>query len=80
MSHALVSPHYAEGRGLTLTGAMVQGLPVIATAYSGNMDFMTPYNSWWVSFTEESIRAADRYYLFNGDMRWAYPHRESLER
>ena len=79
-SHALVSPHCSEGWGLTLSDAMLQGIPVIATAYSGNMDFMTPYNSWWLSFTEEPIRAADRYYLFNGSMRWAYPHRESLER
>lgn len=79
-AHSLVSPHYAEGWGLTLTDAMIQGLPVIATAYSGNMDFMTPYNSWWVGFTEEPIRKTDQYYLFDGKMSWAYPHREGLER
>jgi glycosyltransferase involved in cell wall biosynthesis len=36
-----VSLHRAEGFGLTMAEAMVLGKPVIATAYSGNMDFMT---------------------------------------
>lgn len=36
-----VSLHRAEGFGLTMAEAMALGKPVIATAYSGNMDFMT---------------------------------------
>ena len=36
-----VSLHRAEGLGLTMSEAMCLGKPVIATAYSGNMDFMT---------------------------------------
>ena len=39
---ALVSLHRAEGFGLTLADAMAIGLPVIATGYSGNLDFMPP--------------------------------------
>ena len=36
-----VSPHRSEGFGLTMLESMALGKPVIATAYSGNMDFMT---------------------------------------
>lgn len=38
---AYVSLHRAEGFGLTMAEAMALGKPVIATAYSGNVDFMT---------------------------------------
>jgi glycosyltransferase involved in cell wall biosynthesis len=41
-----LSPHRSEGFGLTMLEAMSLGKPVIATAYSGNMDFMTPENSF----------------------------------
>lgn len=41
-----LSPHRAEGFGLTLLEAMRLSKPVIATGYSGNMDFMTADNSY----------------------------------
>ena len=41
----LVSLHRAEGFGLTLAEAMAAGVAVIATDWSGNIDFMTPENS-----------------------------------
>jgi glycosyltransferase involved in cell wall biosynthesis len=47
---AYVSLHRSEGFGLTLTEAMNMGKPVIATAYSGNMDFMTASNSFPVKY------------------------------
>jgi hypothetical protein len=40
-----VSLHRAEGFGLVMAEAMWLGKPVIATGYSGNLDFMTPANS-----------------------------------
>jgi glycosyltransferase involved in cell wall biosynthesis len=43
-----VSLHRAEGFGLTMAEAMRLGKPVIATAYSGNMDFMTPDTAYLV--------------------------------
>jgi glycosyltransferase involved in cell wall biosynthesis len=37
-----VSLHRSEGLGLGMAESMLMGKPVIATGYSGNMDFMTP--------------------------------------
>jgi glycosyltransferase involved in cell wall biosynthesis len=47
---AYVSLHRAEGLGLTIAEAMIMGKPVIATAYSGNLDFMTEENSFLVPY------------------------------
>ncbi|QIK75956.1 glycosyltransferase family 4 protein [Nocardioides piscis] len=40
-----VSLHRSEGFGFTMAEEMAIGKPVIATGYSGNMEFMTPANS-----------------------------------
>jgi glycosyltransferase involved in cell wall biosynthesis len=45
-----VSLHRAEGYGLTLAEAMAAGRPVIATAYSGNLDFMTEETAFLVPY------------------------------
>jgi glycosyltransferase involved in cell wall biosynthesis/SAM-dependent methyltransferase len=45
-----VSLHRSEGFGLTMAEAMALAKPVIATAYSGNMEFMTPKNSYLCPF------------------------------
>lgn len=76
---AYVSAHCAEGWGLTMSDAMLLGKPVIATAYSGNLDFMTPENSFLVACDETTIRPQDTSGSFTSAMRWAYPHQESLE-
>jgi glycosyltransferase involved in cell wall biosynthesis len=44
-----VSLHRSEGLGLSMAEAMLLGKPTIATAYSGNLDFMTERNSWLVN-------------------------------
>lgn len=46
-----VSLHRAEGFGLNIAESMAGAKPVIATAYSGNMDFMTPRNSFPLPYT-----------------------------
>lgn len=45
-----VSLHRAEGFGLPLAEAMYLGKPVIATHWSGNVDFMDEHNSLPVSY------------------------------
>jgi glycosyltransferase involved in cell wall biosynthesis len=46
MADCYVSLHRSEGLGMTMAEAMLLGKPVIATAYSGNVDFMDEYNSF----------------------------------
>lgn len=47
---AYVSMHRAEGLGLGPLEAMRLGLATVATGYSGNMNYMTPMNSWPVHY------------------------------
>jgi glycosyltransferase involved in cell wall biosynthesis len=47
---AFVSLHRSEGYGLHLAEAMAHGKPVIATGYSGNLEFMDDTNSRLVPF------------------------------
>ena len=73
-----VSPHRSEGFGLTMLESMALGKPVIATAYSGNMDFMTDANSFLVPF---SLRSLERDYgpYMRGAM-WADPDLAEMAR
>jgi glycosyltransferase involved in cell wall biosynthesis len=48
---AYVSLHRSEGFGITIAEAMALGKPVIATAYSGNLDFMRADNSFPVRYS-----------------------------
>ena len=48
---AYVSLHRAEGTGLTMLDAMAAGTPVVATGYSGNLDFMDGSVARLVPFT-----------------------------
>jgi glycosyltransferase involved in cell wall biosynthesis/SAM-dependent methyltransferase len=50
-----VSLHRSEGLGLTMAEAMYFGKPVIATGYSGNLDFMTGDNSFLVDYSLQEI-------------------------
>jgi glycosyltransferase involved in cell wall biosynthesis len=45
-----LSLHRGEGFGMTMGEAMLLGKPVIATNYSGNVDFMTSDNSYLVDY------------------------------
>ena len=65
-----VSLHRSEGLGLTMAEAMAVGTPVIATAYSGNLDFMDEHSALLVP-AREVIVGPGRYYPENG--HWADP-------
>jgi glycosyltransferase involved in cell wall biosynthesis len=49
-SDIILSLHRAEGFGLIPATAMLLGRPVVATGWSGNLDFMTPEASMLVSY------------------------------
>ena len=53
------SLHRAEGFGLGIAEAMSLGKPVIATAYSGNMDYTTRTNSCLVGYQLRPIEESD---------------------
>lgn len=67
----LLSLHRSEGFGLSIAEAMYLGKPVVATAYSGNMDFMTPGNSFHVDYNLRAVgpNAAP----YDPNSRWAEP-------
>lgn len=49
----LVAPSCAEGFGLPLAEAMLSGLPVIVTGWSGQLDFCNSENAWLVDYQFE---------------------------
>jgi glycosyltransferase involved in cell wall biosynthesis len=66
-----VSLHRSEGYGLTLAEAMALGKPVIATAYSGNMDFMTNENSLLIPYS--LVNVGDNAEGYPSHSLWAEP-------
>jgi glycosyltransferase involved in cell wall biosynthesis len=64
-----VSLHRAEGLGLGLAESMYLGKPVIATNYSGNLEFMNPSNSCLVDF--ELIPVLNHQYPHSTEQVWA---------
>ncbi len=71
LSDCLVSLHRSEGLGLHLMEAMWLGVPVIATRYSGNLDFMDEYNS--VLIDAELVPVVDRQGYYPASAVWAEP-------
>lgn len=68
---AYVSLHRSEGFGLGMAECMRLGKPVIATAWSGNMEFMTPDNSCLVDF--RLVDVGENEYVHAAGQRWAEP-------
>lgn len=68
---AYVSLHRSEGTGLTISDAMAQAKPVIATGWSGNMDFMNVSNSFPVRY--ELIEIAENVGPYTAGETWADP-------
>jgi glycosyltransferase involved in cell wall biosynthesis len=69
-----ISLHRSEGFGLTMAEAMQCGKPVIATGYSGNVDFMTPETGFLVPYRLMTI---DRTHgPYRAGYHWAQPDLE----
>jgi glycosyltransferase involved in cell wall biosynthesis len=78
VSDCYVSLHRAEGLGLTLADAMALGKPVVATRYSGNLDFMNDANSFLVPFEYTAVPEGTRSYPAGAP--WAEPDVHSAGR
>jgi glycosyltransferase involved in cell wall biosynthesis len=66
-----VSLHRSEGFGLTMAEAMAIGKPVIATGYSGNVDFMNSANSLLIDYAMGRVGPECEIYPPEGE--WAEP-------
>ncbi|MFP3243035.1 MAG: glycosyltransferase [Paraburkholderia sp.] len=69
-AHAYVSLHRAEGFGLPLLEARLFGLATLATAWSGNLDFMSDEDSVLIPCELTTMRDEGGVY---GEVTWAEP-------
>ena len=78
LADCYVSLHRSEGLGLTMGEAMALGKPVIATGYSGNLDFMTSETAYLVPWRPISVGAdCDPYPV---GATWADPDLDAASR
>lgn len=73
-----ISLHRSEGFGLTMAEAMAIGKPVIATAYSGNMDFMDATIAYLVRWKPGTVPAGCAPYAVGS--HWAEPDLDDAAR
>ncbi len=72
------SLHRSEGFGMTLAEAMLNGRPVVATGWSGNLDFMDEDTAWLIPFN--LVPVIDAQGAYAADQRWAEPDLDSAAR
>ncbi|HVC25244.1 MAG TPA: glycosyltransferase [Acidimicrobiales bacterium] len=73
-----VSLHRSEGFGLTMAEAMALGKPVVATAYSANLEFMSSDTAYLVPYTAGEVPVANDPYPHRA--RWAEPDLDAAAR
>lgn len=74
-----ISLHKSEGWGFGMIEAMNLKVPVVATAYSGNMDFCSPETAWLVDYHEVELRQGDYIFVRPGQ-KWAEPDHDDAVR
>ena len=72
LADCYVSLHRSEGLGLTMSEAMTLGRPVIATGYSGNLDFLSDANSFIVSGVRTKV--GDGAEGYSSEATWMEPN------
>jgi glycosyltransferase involved in cell wall biosynthesis len=72
----LVSPHRAEGFGRNIAEAILLGIPVLATRFSGCADFLAPEEG--IPF--ESVPVQDGDFPFAEGLWWAEPSIDEMAR
>jgi len=73
-----LAPSRGEGWGRPHMEAMSAGLPVIATRWSGNLDFMDDSNSWLLDVEAlEEIDIREEFEFYRGQ-KWARPSTDHL--
>jgi glycosyltransferase involved in cell wall biosynthesis len=69
----VLSPHRAEGFGLTLAEAMMFEKLVIATGWSGNLEFMNAQNSVLLPYRLIAVKDPPGVYSGEDGAQWADP-------
>ena len=78
---ALVSITRGEGYGLPILEAAASGLPVIATGWSGHMDFMSRGKFVNVSYKLDKIHPSRiDSNIFMQNSQWAHPHEDDFKK
>jgi glycosyltransferase involved in cell wall biosynthesis len=70
-SNVFLSLHRSEGFGRVLAEAMLLGVPVVATAWSGVMSYLDAQTGWPVPFSLRPVRAHE--YIHVAGSTWAEP-------
>lgn len=78
---AYLMPSRGEGWGIPAIEAIASGLPVIATGWGGQMEYMNPETEWLLPYELRPIpaEACREAALFAGQM-WAEPDSDALRR
>ena len=72
-----LSPHRSEGFGLVLAESLALGVPVLATGWSGNIDFMRGMDEALIPYTLQPVQDPSGVYASRKDQMWAEPNIEA---
>ncbi|HBV97874.1 MAG TPA: glycosyl transferase family 2 protein [Desulfotomaculum sp.] len=78
--HCFVLPSRGEGAGLPLLEAGSLGMPVIATGWGGQTDFLNDQNSYPVSYQLEPVPYQRHCPYYRQDQNWARPDMDDLRK